>query len=494
MDPAIYKQLFGSSDTNKLVTVWNVGFHGESDSLRVAMSQLNIITITGNKTTKNCEPYKSQLVPKKFKPSLGLPLYLSMADVLSRIELIQQRHPNSKYIVSVVDEKKWFHEQFLFACNHAESDVQSEHCKLPIAHGYEVTSDSRDRLSKDLKQTTLSTVTALFKAYYSLLRCLIPERQLHFALMNESLSRTSTPSGTASSQFWNGLVSFLDLNISSRTLNSLSKAGIPSVSNDVMMIGEYPRLAFRRKGFSNLTIPSVCSIQHNLDTVQVVNPRMVSCAGNYADDLDAVVGSQFREVVLQKLLRPVYAVQFDSEAQIVLNIGPGSTGTRSLFMAARQLNITSRHYTMYSSNCGMSSEKFHFKEFGDDLQPLQLKETKRVFWGDIPVSERWWHLLAQYPSQIKFIMTDVDSDKWLRSRLLEHCSNNFKRYNGCTPPTPFSFHMHNKHFTKTQNVLLDALFNQTHLQHISPAVNAGMWDAYRKLIRCVVPKPQLHWP
>ena len=116
--------------------------------------------------------------------------------------------------------------------------------------------------------------------------------------------------------------------------------------------------------------------------------------------------------------------------KLILNIGPGSSGTRSLYLAATQLNITAYHLGASSVNCISYS---HHRNVS--LGPLFNIHTMEImnggggggggsgsssgydefaFWGDIPVPNDWWSLMhGPLEDRILYVMTDMDDNKWV---------------------------------------------------------------------------------
>ncbi len=157
--------------------------------------------------------------------------------------------------------------------------------------------------------------------------------------------------------------------------------------------------------------------------LQVTNPRMLRCAKHYVKEASAIVGSQYEQVMYAKMTRPIVTTQYKNlrKTQIVLNIAPGSTGTKSMFVAMGMLNITSRHYSAISVNCSKTYINQERKFFLDRLEPLADENLDHIWWGDIPVSEDWWYAYAQYPEETRFVMTDMDYDKWFAGRSKSKC-------------------------------------------------------------------------
>ena len=103
--------------------------------------------------------------------------------------------------------------------------------------------------------------------------------------------------------------------------------------------------------------------------------------------------------------------------KLILNIGPGSSGTRSLYLAATQLNITSFHLGASSINCTSYS---HHRDvsFGPLFNIHSMKIMRSgdefAFWGDIPVPNNWWSLMhGPFADRILYVMTDMDDNKWV---------------------------------------------------------------------------------
>ncbi len=101
------------------------------------------------------------------------------------------------------------------------------------------------------------------------------------------------------------------------------------------------------------------------------SPRSLQCAKQYVNEAAAVVGEQYKHIMFEKMTRQIIGKQFDNQHTTpVLNLGPGSTGTQSVFTAMRMLNITAKHYTQISYNCRNEPSERYRKEFGDRLEPL----------------------------------------------------------------------------------------------------------------------------
>ncbi len=103
----------------------------------------------------------------------------------------------------------------------------------------------------------------------------------------------------------------------------------------------------------------------------MTDPRSLRCARQYAKEASAVVGPQYERIMFEKMTRQVVARQYENhKTEAILNLGPGSTGTNSMFTAMRMLNISARHYTQISFNCQYLQSKLYYEYFGDKLEPM----------------------------------------------------------------------------------------------------------------------------
>ncbi len=68
-----------------------------------------------------------------------------------------------------------------------------------------------------------------------------------------------------------------------------------------------------------------------------------------------------------------------------------------------------------------------------------------------------------------------------------------RKYNGCAPPMPMSLYKNSNFHPHVENLLVDQLFNNTHLNHIDEPRSTAIFKAYHKLARCAIPKEDLLW-
>lgn len=157
---------------------------------------------------------------------------------------------------------------------------------------------------------------------------------------------------------------------------------------------------------------------------------------------------------------------------MVLGIGPGSSGTRSTFMAFALLRLSGQHYRVRfdSQSCRWLQRGWNDAVDDDNV----------MYWGDTPVSYDWPTLWSRLPNA-RFLMTDSDADKWRAKRLSfrrGYChTNKFKP--DCLVPLAFSP-------PKTLQTLFD-------LNRSSANATRGAWDAFRNFARCAIPKDRLLW-
>ena len=152
--------------------------------------------------------------------------------------------------------------------------------------------------------------------------------------------------------------------------------------------------------------------------------RSNNCINKYVTELSSI-NSQYHDIFLDSLteLSERYKktdsiISKNPSSKLIINIGPGSSGTRSLYLAATQLNITSFHLGASSINC--SSYSHHQQvSFGPlfNIRTMKiLSSSHTAFWGDIPAPNYWWNILHRFSEGILYIMTDIDDNRWLTSR------------------------------------------------------------------------------
>eukprot|EP01034_Spumella_vulgaris_P024093 gene24093-30396_t len=378
------------------------------------------------------------------------------------------------------------------------------------------------------------------QAYNELLQCIIPAKQLLILppvsyvqpAANIVITLGANSRHHHSTLYWTQLVSFLRPRLPTHTLASLIQFGIPHSElgsdrctmsgTEMNVIGAEFRASSRPTSFPCQThqtvdtstrgtfVPSVCAASEGWTVALAVaaekttaneessNPlsHLHQCASDYATTLASLFGAQFRDIIMHKLTAPRVVTRHSSNATIILNIGPGSSGTRSLFTAIRQLNITARHYQDLSLGCRLYRITSNLKHpylsplvFSDDFSPLLDPQHQRVFWGDIPVPEMWWYILQAYPQQTQFIMTDINATKWYHSRFKYFCNNSYVRdWNGCTSPVPFSFLLNReRQISPTEKTLTRELLVKMQLMNINVSTSNAVYQAYRDIVRCAFP-------
>jgi hypothetical protein len=254
--------------------------------------------------------------------------------------------------------------------------------------------------------------------------------------------------------------------------------------------------------------------------------RSLYCARNYAVEFGNIFGDKYQEIIFQYfrtavmksntaiplndpyydlLIRPEDKLEAADDKlrtfrkvknQLVLDVGPGSSGTRTLFLAAAQLNITAYHCNQNSLNCVVTQRP------GTDLVSLFHPSTMKIFdspeyslslWGDNPVSNIWWELFHRFPPPCtELVMTDMDSGRWLavRRKMIKAsmARPDFKPHWLWTSPLPF----HPDQLPAPLRVR-EELLNLTSIARVSEADNHRVFEAFRALLKCAAPNQALHW-
>ena len=114
--------------------------------------------------------------------------------------------------------------------------------------------------------------------------------------------------------------------------------------------------------------------------------------------------------------------KYSPTKKLILNIGPGSSGTRSIFLAASQLNITAYHWKQSSANCTVYLAHRNLSSYSlgslFDIHSMNIMKSEGdiAFWGDTPVPNDWWSLLhGPFRDRIYYVMTDMDDNRWVRT-------------------------------------------------------------------------------
>lgn len=334
------------------ISMYHIGHAQSRLDLDVSMNQLNVSTNVDGKMYSHC--LSSATSSDRGVAGAHVMYYGSVS--VSSLE----------YLVGLDSAR------FVFSASDCSS---SQSYSFPIA-----IDDSVPNLKASLENVEI--VRKSWQMYQTLIQCIIPQRNL--LILNSTITGNSD-------HYWKTLVSFLGLSPSNaasavdtivpeRTLQSLIKAGVPTMRNGRSCYMNGHVCMYTKINDKSVIVPSVCSLAENIDLVHVTHPRVIDCARSYVSNLTALFGEKYRKVLLDKLLKPVLMTMYDTKADIILNIGPGSTGTRSLHMAMRQLNVTASHYRMSSSNCECLLAKdgtFVFEGKQLTLDPV------RVFWGTL---------------------------------------------------------------------------------------------------------------
>lgn len=228
----------------------------------------------------------------------------------------------------------------------------------------------------------------------------------------------------------------------------------------------------------------------------VANPRerVAACAPAYAaslarhftsPDLEA---SLVRATILKEFgyRNATDEAAFDDDAparrglrttkEIVFGIGPGSSGTRSTFMAMMLLRISGQHFKQHwvAETCTQRSQDVKAK-------PDAIEDRDTRYWGDTPVPFTWPRLWNRAPNA-KFLMTDVDADRWRAKRLSfrrGYCARAPASKQDCAVPLAFA-----------PPLAVRGLFR---LADATPEQTRAAWAAYRAFARCAVPRDRLLW-
>ena len=231
---------------------------------------------------------------------------------------------------------------------------------------------------------------------------------------------------------------------------------------------------------------------------------VTSCSNWYANDIANIIGREYYDVIkdtLDELSNKYPSSIHDPEAntKLIMNIGPGTSGTRSLYIAATQLNLTSFHSGTSSLNC--SAYNHHEKVNLDslfDIETMEIMNTANVqyaLWGDIPAPYYWWNILHRFRERAMFIMTDFDDDLWLkvrRGKEPEPIANFYWT-------VPIAFHPDELHFNnpeislEEQNKITKTLLHKLNVWFASTDTNKRCFDAFRRFVRCAIPPEKLLW-
>ena len=422
------------------------------------MTQLNITGVdqSGN-ITHNCVVDKSQSALTA-APINDL-IYLNVGQL--QWSHLLESHPSALVIVNDMSDIEWH--EYLNPITRTKPDAS-------------LTVDRRMFGKISLGDTIL-----LRGAYRNLVTCAVPSKQL----LSLDISNTS------SKEYWNRLISFLGISVTPSHMKELIDGGVqtPLKENAVCTFGGVSGTVCGKPYWD--VSPSVCEPPPSQDDVSR-QQHLTQCAVKYSSALSRALGSSaFGDLVLSRLMEAPTAIRRAEKntERLILDAGPGTTGTRTLHLVMSQLNITARHYKKNVMNCSFAGNH-EVNEIDSDMRVLLRHDAGPVvYWGDTPVPERWWHLLKMYP-RTRIIMTDVRNDStWLIKRLTEHCSNASSRidevWSPCTIPLPVGF--------DRWTPLSLRFYRAVHLSAVNASVTAAAFDAYRELVRCSVPPSQLKW-
>lgn len=193
------------------------------------------------------------------------------------------------------------------------------------------------------------------------------------------------------------------------------------------------------------------------------------CVKEYAKTLGELYDNRhLEEAFLGELSKPFVSEKNNKTA--IIGVGPGSTGTRSLFVAMAFLGIPSVHYKTTFQPCA-------WNETNVIQDADSFVKSPFSFWADTPVPQIWVDLLHRLPNA-KFISTrPVNVSAWRVKRLAfdhEYCQD--PKHPDCQVPVP----------------------SRLPRKHMLPLVNAtvqqvqGAYDAYTKFMACAIPEERLH--
>lgn len=257
------------------------------------------------------------------------------------------------------------------------------------------------------------------------------------------------------------------------------------------------------------SILSITFVTFSFGNVWCANGYNSNCSHEYANDMANILGRDFYRVIKDTIdalsksyTNPIHNPE--ATTKLVMNIGPGTSGTRSLYIAATQLNITSFHSGASSSNCTayLNHQAVNFEPLFDvkTMKIMDMAHVKYAWWGDIPAPYFWWNILHRFRDRTIFIMSDFDDDSWLESR------RNKDLPEGLTKPcihyywtVPVAFHPEGLHFkdhrlslAQKRNIT-DTLLSKLNIWLVDSGTNRRYFDAYRRFVRCAIPPEKLLW-
>lgn len=193
---------------------------------------------------------------------------------------------------------------------------------------------------------------------------------------------------------------------------------------------------------------------------------LVECGQKYARSLGEAFGSHVEELARSKLKS---VVQRPSNKSAIVGIGPGSSGTRSLFISMVFLDISGIHFKKTFQNCSWGHARA--TPSANSFQKSQFE-----FWADTPVPATWTQLLDM--PNAKFVMTRLkNASAWKKKRMTfrkGYCAN--PRLSDCQVPLAFE-----NDGRGSKLPVARATLNQ-----VEKAL-----DAYHDFAECVIPKERL---
>jgi len=229
------------------------------------------------------------------------------------------------------------------------------------------------------------------------------------------------------------------------------------------------------------------------------------CSHAYANDVASILGQEYYNVIKDTLKAQSESFITSSQNQrakknkLIINIGPGTSGTRSLYIAATQLNFTAFHSGSSSCNCTSynRNDVINFDPLFNisTMEIMNKASSNYILWGDVPAPNHWWRILHQFHSESIFIMTDVNDEAWFRTR---------RKKNSMKPVTyewtvPIAFHPRDLHFTdrkltwQQQASIIETMLLKLNIWHVSEDTNRLYFEAYRRFARCAIPFKKLLW-
>lgn len=224
-----------------------------------------------------------------------------------------------------------------------------------------------------------------------------------------------------------------------------------------------------------------CIIQYANEVAKTVAPFMQHHE-NKTPNYRALYAERWRSHVIEQMTlddENFAAAAEQTQQKLFLCVGPGSSGTRSLFIACAILGIGGGHYDyVYRPDQCAIKHRGVFKNMSSMID-LAKVDTDLVFWGDTPVPWQWPAVRRRTPNA-KYIMTDLNATLWRAKRLDDHCSKEAKGHDsGCLVPLPFEPH--------------SSWFPVLHVSAASSQLTEAAFAAYRQFVRCTIPPERLLW-